>query len=78
MTTGEGGCVSTRDAELAKIVGLLRFHGMDREAWNRYGKTALKIMKSYAGLQYNMMTFKPPWAFINYKNWTPSSSAALN
>jgi dTDP-4-amino-4,6-dideoxygalactose transaminase len=39
ITTGEGGCITTRDEALAKKIGLLRFHGMDREAWNRYGKS---------------------------------------
>ena len=39
MTTGEGGCVSTRDEHMAEQIALLRFHGMDREAWNRFGKT---------------------------------------
>jgi dTDP-4-amino-4,6-dideoxygalactose transaminase len=39
MTTGEGGCITTRDDALAKRLGLLRFHGMDREAWNRFGKS---------------------------------------
>lgn len=39
MTTGEGGCITTRDDDLAKKITLLRFHGMDREAWNRFGKT---------------------------------------
>ena len=38
MTTGEGGCVVTRDNKMAEAVALLRFHGMDREAWNRFGK----------------------------------------
>ncbi|MBX3709036.1 MAG: DegT/DnrJ/EryC1/StrS family aminotransferase [Gammaproteobacteria bacterium] len=39
MTTGEGGCVVTRDVELADQIARLRFHGVDRQAWNRYGKS---------------------------------------
>ncbi len=39
MTTGEGGCIVTRDAQLAEQVARLRFHGVDRQAWNRYGKS---------------------------------------
>jgi dTDP-4-amino-4,6-dideoxygalactose transaminase len=38
MTTGEGGCVATRDQHLAEQVARLRFHGIDRQAFNRYGK----------------------------------------
>jgi len=38
MTTGEGGCVVTRDQEMADQIARLRFHGIDRQAWNRYGK----------------------------------------
>ncbi len=38
MTTGEGGCVVTRDDAIVKRVNLLRFHGIDREAWARFGK----------------------------------------
>lgn len=36
MTTAEGGMVTTRDAELAKRMTVMRMHGMDRSAWDRY------------------------------------------
>ena len=56
MTTGEGGCVATRDEQLASEVALLRFHGMDREAWNRFGKTGSQHYEIIApGYKYNMM-----------------------
>jgi dTDP-4-amino-4,6-dideoxygalactose transaminase len=56
MTTGEGGCISTRDEALAKKIGLLRFHGIDREAWNRYGKGGQQDYEIVMpGFKYNMM-----------------------
>jgi len=56
MTTGEGGCVTTKDAALAKKIGLLRFHGIDREAWNRYGKSGTQDYEIVLpGYKYNMM-----------------------
>lgn len=56
MTTGEGGCVVTRDEDLAAEVALLRFHGMDREAWNRFGKSGSQHYEIIApGYKYNMM-----------------------
>ena len=36
ITTGEGGMVCVRDEELAKRIALMRMHGMDRPAWDRY------------------------------------------
>ena len=56
MTTGEGGCVVTRDEALAEQISRLRFHGMDRQAWNRYakgGKQDYEIVMP--GYKYNMM-----------------------
>ncbi|HSW70601.1 MAG TPA: DegT/DnrJ/EryC1/StrS aminotransferase family protein [Gammaproteobacteria bacterium] len=56
ITTGEGGCVSTRDPVLAKKISLLRFHGIDRDAWNRYGKNGNQDYEVVMpGFKYNMM-----------------------
>jgi dTDP-4-amino-4,6-dideoxygalactose transaminase len=56
MTTGEGGCVAVRDEKLAADVALLRFHGMDREAWNRFGKKGNQHYEIILpGYKYNMM-----------------------
>lgn len=56
MTTGEGGCVSTRDEKLARTIEILRFHGIDREAWNRFSKEGSQHYDVVApGFKYNMM-----------------------
>jgi dTDP-4-amino-4,6-dideoxygalactose transaminase len=56
MTTGEGGCVVTRDADAAKQIKILRFHGIDREAFNRYAKGGSPHYDvAAAGFKYNMM-----------------------
>lgn len=39
MTTGEGGMVVTRDAELAKRMRVMRLHGIDRDAFDRFKST---------------------------------------
>jgi len=38
ITTGEGGMVTCHDEALAGRLRLLRFHGIERDAWRRYGK----------------------------------------
>lgn len=56
MTTGEGGVVVTRDAALAKAVSILRFHGIDRDAFNRFSKAGSQVYDVVApGFKYNMM-----------------------
>lgn len=56
MTTGEGGCITTRDEALSAQIRLMAFHGMDRVAWNRYGKTGKQDYEIVApGFKYNMM-----------------------
>lgn len=56
MTTGEGGCVSTRDEVLSKRMNALRFHGIDRSAWDRYGKDGNQHYDIFEpGYKFNMM-----------------------
>jgi UDP-4-amino-4-deoxy-L-arabinose-oxoglutarate aminotransferase len=37
-TTGEGGMITHNDDSLEKKLRVLRFHGIERDAWKRYGK----------------------------------------
>lgn len=56
MTSGEGGCVTTRDEQVVKYINTMRFHGIDREAWNRNAKEGSQhydVIKP--GFKYNMM-----------------------
>lgn len=56
ITTGEGGMVTTNSDKIAKIVKLLRFHGISKEAWSRYAKEGLPFYEVTAcGYKYNMM-----------------------
>lgn len=56
MTTGEGGCIVTRDQALADQIALLRFHGIDRQAWNRFTKNGSQDYEIVLpGYKYNMM-----------------------
>jgi len=38
VTSAEGGMVTCYDDDLARRLRLLRFHGIERDAWKRYGK----------------------------------------
>jgi dTDP-4-amino-4,6-dideoxygalactose transaminase len=56
ITTGEGGMVCTPDEAIAEEISLLKFHGMNREAWRRFsaqGNPSYDIM--LPGFKYNMM-----------------------
>lgn len=55
ITTAEGGMITTSDDELARRLRLLRFHGVERDAWKAYGKAQLpRYDVSLAGLKYNL------------------------
>ena len=56
MTTGEGGCVTTRDESWAEFMTTFRFHGIDRSAWNRFGKGGSQHYDvCWPGYKFNMM-----------------------
>ncbi|MFQ3669948.1 MAG: DegT/DnrJ/EryC1/StrS aminotransferase family protein [Verrucomicrobiia bacterium] len=56
MTTGEGGCVVTRDARMRDRIMKLRFHGIDRNAWDRFSKRGLPHYDvALAGFKFNLM-----------------------
>jgi dTDP-4-amino-4,6-dideoxygalactose transaminase len=56
MTTGEGGMVVTEDEEVFEKASLLKFHGMDREAWKRFAKAGSpRYDVAVPGFKYNMM-----------------------
>jgi len=55
ITTGEGGMVTTDDAGLADRLRLLRFHGIARDAWSRYGRRGTPDYEIVTlGFKYNM------------------------
>jgi dTDP-4-amino-4,6-dideoxygalactose transaminase len=56
ITTGEGGMVVTADDAVAEKAALLRFHGMDRNAWKRFDKSGShRYDIGEAGFKYNML-----------------------
>lgn len=56
MTTGEGGCVVTRDARMRDRMMKLRFHGIDRNAWDRFSQRGLPHYDiALAGFKFNFM-----------------------
>jgi dTDP-4-amino-4,6-dideoxygalactose transaminase len=56
MTTGEGGAVVTDDKDVLKRVEVMRFHGIDRDSFNRFAKGGSQHYDVIApGFKYNMM-----------------------
>ncbi len=56
ITTGEGGVVTTRDDELAARMKRLRWHGVGKDSWARYGKSATPRYEVVEpGWKYNML-----------------------
>ena len=55
ITTGEGGMITHYDDQLENQLRLLRFHGIERDAWKRYGKGGNPEYDiKTAGFKYNL------------------------
>jgi UDP-4-amino-4-deoxy-L-arabinose-oxoglutarate aminotransferase len=55
ITTGEGGMVVSDDQDIAEKVRILKFHGLAKDAWQRYsrdGKSQVEII--LPGFKYNL------------------------
>ncbi len=55
LCTGEGGMITTNNAELAEKLRVYSLHGMNRNAWNRYTAAGSWYYEvEYPGYKYNM------------------------
>lgn len=56
MTSGEGGCLTLREEALARKIKVDRFHGIDRDAFNRFAKGGSQHYDVILpGFKFNMM-----------------------
>ncbi|MGE9295396.1 MAG: DegT/DnrJ/EryC1/StrS family aminotransferase [Puniceicoccales bacterium] len=56
MTTGEGGCVVTRDEKMISYIEQMRFHGIDRQVENEFGQPGTaRYDIALAGFKFNFM-----------------------
>jgi dTDP-4-amino-4,6-dideoxygalactose transaminase len=70
ITTGEGGMITLSNAALEKKLRLLRFHGIERDAWKRYGKggnPAYDIAEP--GYKYNMPDILAALGLAQMERW---------
>ena len=56
ITTGEGGMIVTDRPEIARRIGVMRLHGIDRDIWDRYtsAHASWEYQVIEAGYKYNM------------------------
>ena len=70
ITTAEGGMITLNNAILEKKLRLLRFHGIERDAWKRYGKggnPAYDIAEP--GYKYNMPDILAALGLAQLERW---------
>ena len=70
ITTGEGGMITLNNAELEKKLRLLRFHGIERDAWKRYGKGGNPSYDiAEPGYKYNMPDVLAALGLAQMERW---------
>jgi dTDP-4-amino-4,6-dideoxygalactose transaminase len=83
MTTAEGGILVLRDEELARKLRALRFHGLEKQAWNRYAEGGTPQVEVVSpGFKYNFMDLQaaiglPQLASVDEFNARRSELAGL-
>ena len=56
MTTAEGGVLVLKDEAMASKLRALRFHGLEKQAWNRYAEGGSpQVEVTMVGFKYNFM-----------------------
>jgi dTDP-4-amino-4,6-dideoxygalactose transaminase len=70
ITTGEGGMITLNDVDLEKKLRLLRFHGIERDAWKRYGKGGNPSYDiAEPGYKYNMPDVLAALGLAQMERW---------
>ena len=70
ITTGEGGMITLTDAALERKLRLLRFHGIERDAWKRYGKGGNPSYDiAEPGYKYNMPDILAALGLAQLERW---------
>jgi dTDP-4-amino-4,6-dideoxygalactose transaminase len=70
ITTAEGGMITLNNAMLEKKLRLLRFHGIERDAWKRYGKGGNPSYDiAEPGYKYNMPDILAALGLAQLERW---------
>jgi dTDP-4-amino-4,6-dideoxygalactose transaminase len=68
ITTGEGGMVTTDDAELAERLHILRLHGLSRDAWERFRSKRVVFSDAVAlGFKYNLTDLQAAMGLVQLR-----------
>lgn len=70
ITTGEGGMITLNNADMEKKLRLLRFHGIERDAWKRYGRGGNPSYDiAEPGYKYNMPDILAALGLAQMERW---------